>query len=115
MATPIPGTTQAKLQDFLDGRLAPSRSTVRALHRETTVCYAYMCPYAYACSQRTERPAKVLLRRCMRYMPEDMRAEPAISDLALALLARRRRDGGPVSVEARLLLDKIRPNGPLRG
>jgi hypothetical protein len=114
MANPIPGTTQARLPKYLGDRLAPSRSTVRSIHRETTVCYAYMCPYAYACDQKSARQAKVLLRRCMRYMPEEMRAEPAISDMALDLLAARREAGGRVSTDAKLLLDRVRPDGPLR-
>lgn len=114
MTTPIPGTHQAKLEDFLDDRLVPSRSTVRALHRETTVCYAYMCPYAYACNQKSERPSKVLKRRCMRYLPEEVRAAPAVSDLALDLMAKRREAGGRMTAEVKLLLDRVRPDGPIR-
>ncbi len=114
MAKPPPGTTAARLPGYLQDRLVPSRSTVRAIHRETTICYAYMCPYAYACDQKTARQAKVLLRRCMRYMPEQLRAEPAVSDMALDLLAARRDAGSRVSTEAKALLDRVRPNGPLR-
>jgi hypothetical protein len=114
MAKPPPGTTQAQLPSYLRDRLAPSRSTVRAIHRETTVCYAYMCPYAYACDQKTARQAKVLLRRCMRYMPEGLRAQPAVSDMALDLVAARRDAGGRVSTEGKALLDRVRPDGPLR-
>ena len=114
MVIPILGTTQARLSSFLGDRLSPSRSTVRALHRETTVCCAYMCTYAYACDQKSERQSKVLLRRCMRYMPQEMRATPAVSDMALDLLAARREAGGRVSTEAGLLLDRVRPKGPLR-
>ncbi len=114
MAAPIPGTTQAKLEGFLGDRLPPSRSSVRQLHQEVTVCYAYMCPYAYACAQKSARPARVLARRCFRYMPEEMRPEQSLSELALDLLARRRRAGGRLSRKARALLDRLRPDGPVR-
>ena len=114
MATPIPGTTQARLEGFLDERLPPSRSTVRQLHQEVTVCYAYMCPYAYACAQKSARQARVLVRRCFRYMPDEMRPAPSLSDHALDLLARRRSAGGRLSAETRVLLDRVRPDGPIR-
>lgn len=114
MATPIPGTTQARLEGFLDERLPPSRSTVRQLHQEVTVCYAYMCPYAYACAQKSARPARVLARRCFRYMPDEMRPEAALSEHALDLLARRRGAGRRLSDEARALLNRVRPDGPSR-
>ena len=110
----IPGTVQSRMQGYLDARLPPSRSSVDALHREVTVCHAYLCPYAYACKQKSARPAKVLSRRCMRYMPDHMRAVPSLSEMAIDLLARRRRSGGAISPEARLLLDRLRPEGPIR-
>jgi hypothetical protein len=50
----------------------------------------------------------------MRYMPQEMRATPAVSDMALDLLATRREAGDRVSTEAGLLLDRVRPKGPLR-
>lgn len=102
------------MQGYLDARLPPSHSSVDALHREVTVCHAYLCPYAYACNQKSDRPAKVLTRRCMRYMPDHMRAVPSLSEMAIDLLARRRRSGGAISPEARLLLDRLRPEGPTR-
>ena len=110
----IPGTVQSRIQGFLDARLPPSRSSVDALHREVTVCHAYLCPYAYACNQKSARPARVLSRRCMRYMPDHMRAPPALSELAIDLLAKRRRSGDHVSADAKLLLDRLRPEGPNR-
>ena len=94
--------------------MPPSSSTVSPLHRETTVCYAYMCHYAYACTQKSERPAQVLMRRCMRYLPEAMRVEPQLSDFALDLMARGRQSGQPVSAETGAMLDRLRPNGPIR-
>ncbi len=110
----LPGTVQSRMQGYLDARLPPSRSSVDALHREVTVCHAYLCPFAYACKQKSARPAKVLSRRCMRYMPDHLRAAPSLSDMAIDLLARRRRSGSSISPETRLLLDRLRPEGPAR-
>ena len=84
------------------------------MHRETTVCYAYMCQYAYACTEKASRPVKVLERRCMRYQPEEMRAEPRLSDHALDMLARRRDAGEELDEGTVAVLDKLRPNGPIR-
>ena len=84
------------------------------MHRETTVCYSYMCQYAYACTEKSSRPVKVLERRCMRYQPEEMRAEPRLSDHALDLLARRRAAGESLDTGTIEVLDRLRPNGPIR-
>ncbi|MDD9995299.1 MAG: hypothetical protein OXS35_06075 [Dehalococcoidia bacterium] len=110
----IPGTVQSRMRDYLDTRLPPSRSSVDALHREVTVCHAYLCSFAYACNQKSARPAKVLSRRCMRYMPDHMRVAPSLSEMAIDLLARRRRSGRSISTETKLLLDRLRPDGPTR-
>ncbi len=104
----------APLRKFLTRRLPPSRSSVKLVHRETTVCYAYMCQYAYACTEKTSRPVKVLERRCMRYQPEGMRAKPRLSDHALDLLARRRDAGESLDADTVQVLNKLRPNGPMR-
>ena len=103
-----------RLHAFLSTRLPPSHSRVTPEFRETTVCYAYMCAYAYACAERSTRPAQVLTRRCMRYLPESMRHAPALSDLCLDLLARRRELGNKLSPETESMLDRVRPDGPIR-
>jgi hypothetical protein len=90
-------------------RMRPSASSVKPDHRETTVCYAYMCAYAHGCTERTARPAQVLRRRCMRYLPESMRVQPGLSDFAIDLLARQRQRGEPLSPATAGLLDQIRP------
>ena len=64
--------------------------------------------------QKTARAARVLNRRCMRYQPEEMRVTPGLSDLALDLLAKRRERGKPVSAATSEILDRLRPNGPMR-
>ena len=73
-----------------------------------------MCGYAYGCTEKTERAARVLSRRCMRYQPESMRVKPILSDLALDLLARRRDRGQRLSPMTIEMLDRLRPAGPLR-
>jgi hypothetical protein len=94
--------------------MAPSSSRVPDIYRETTKCFAYMCVYAYGCSERADRPAQVLMRRCMRYMPEALRIKPALSDLALDLLAQQRQRGEPLAAGTTAVLDQLRPNGPIR-
>ncbi len=102
------------LDDFLSTRLPPSESRVPPLYRETTKCFAYMCVYAYGCSERAERQAQVLMRRCMRYMPERLRVKPKLSDFALDLLAAQREAGVEHAQETNAILDEHRPSGPLR-
>ena len=111
---PIPGQMDKVLGDSLSARMPPSSSRVRPLYRDTTICYAYMCSYSYGCSQKTDRRAQVLMRRCMRYMPESMRIKPALSDFALDLLAKQRQAGHRLSPAATAILDRFRPNGPIR-
>ena len=112
--TPLPQRLDEPLEASLGARMAPSSSRVPDIYRETTKCYAYMCGYAYGCSERADRPAQVLMRRCMRYMPESLRIKPALSDLALDLLARQRQRGDPLSAGTRSVLDQLRPDGPIR-
>ena len=102
------------LEESLASSLPPSSSRVSPLYRETTVCYPYMCAYAYGCGERANRPAQVLMRRCMRYMPESKRVRPAISDFALDLLAKRRSAGQRLSAVTSGILDQFRPDGPIR-
>lgn len=112
--SPAPDTIEQKLDRALGQRMPPSESRVPAHYRETTICYAYMCPYAYGCNEKSARPAQVMTRRCMRYMPEGLRIKPGMSDLALDLLARQRDAGVALSPTTTTILDKFRPNGPLR-
>jgi len=111
---PLPQRLDDPLIASLGIRMPPSTSRVPDIYRETTKCYAYMCVYAYGCSERAERPAQVLMRRCMRYMPESLRIKPALSDMALDLLARQRERGDMLSASTASVLDQFRPNGPTR-
>ncbi len=112
--TPTPGALDKPLDDFIGTHIAPSASRVPAIHREVTTCYAYMCPYAYGCTEKTRRPAQVLMRRCMRYKPEELRIRPGVSDYVLDLLAKKRSSGEDLSSETAAILDDLRPDGPLR-
>ena len=112
--SPVPGHTGQAFDDFLTSRLPPSTSRVQAIFRETTICYAYMCSYAYGCTERSGRPAQVLTRRCMRYMPETLRVKPALSEFSLDLLAKQRESGSRLSPTTTGILDELRPKGPLR-
>ena len=112
--SPVPGNAGQAFDDFLTTRLPPSTNRVAAIFRETTICYAYMCSYAYGCTERSGRPAQVLTRRCMRYMPETLRIEPALSDFSLDLLAKQREAGSRLSPTTTGILDELRPEGPLR-
>ena len=95
-------------------RRPPSASGVSPLHRQTTKCIPYMCVYAYGCAERPPRASQVLTRRCMRYMPDNLRIKPKLSDFALDLLARRRQRGERLSGETIAILDEHRPKGPIR-
>lgn len=110
----IPGSQDTVLSEFTGRRMPPSESSVGALHRETTICYAYLCSYAYGCTEKSGRPAQVLMRRCLRYMPDNLKIEPALSDLALDTLAKRRQSGGTLDSDTERILDRMRPNGPFR-
>ena len=109
-----PGALEKPLDAHLNRHVAPSTSRVPPIYRETTICYSYMCPYAYGCAEKTKRPAQVMMRRCIRYMPDDMRIEPGVSDLALDLLAKRRQGGEQLSKETTAILDQYRADGPMR-
>lgn len=110
----IPGALKQPLDKHLETRMPPSSSRVPPIYRETTICYSYMCSYAYGCTEKTNRPAQVMMRRCMRYMPDDMRVKPGMSDMALDVLARMRRSGERLSPITNAILDDVRPNGPIR-
>ena len=108
-----PQQFDSQFESYLGTHLPPSTSRVPSIYRETTKCYAYMCTFAYGCSEQTQRPSQVLMRRCMRYMPETLRIKPALSDHALDVLAGH-RETGHLSGETTAILDRLRPNGPKR-
>ncbi|MDP6713634.1 MAG: hypothetical protein QF368_03245 [SAR202 cluster bacterium] len=113
-SSPLPSQLDKPLEEFLTTHMPPSTSRVPPIYRETTKCYAYMCPFAYGCTEKTNRPAQVMMRRCMRYMPEELRIKPALSDFSLDLLAKQRESGEALSQETTAILDEYRPDGPVR-
>jgi hypothetical protein len=50
----------------------------------------------------------------MIYMPDNLKIEPALSDLALDTLAKRRQSGGTLDSDTERILDRLRPDGPFR-
>ncbi|MDP6667228.1 MAG: hypothetical protein QF357_07485 [Dehalococcoidia bacterium] len=79
---------------------------------ETTLCIAYMCPWAHACSNATPRPALVAQRNCLRKFPEERRPRSGLSDVALDNLAKRREEGTRLEPVTLSVLDEFRPGGP---
>ncbi len=79
---------------------------------ETTICIAYMCPWAHSCSAATHRPAMVKERDCLRKFPEEHRPNSGLSDQALDNLAKHRSQGVRLGSLTVGLLDEFRPNGP---
>lgn len=81
---------------------------------ETTLCIAYMCPWAHSCVQATPRPALVGQRDCLRKYPEETRPESGLSDVALDNLAKHREEGIKLETVTLTVLDEFRPGGPTR-
>ena len=81
---------------------------------ETTMCIAYMCPWAHTCSSATPRPALVGERDCLRKFPEEQRPGSGLSDAALDNLAKQREDGIRLESVTVTVLDEFRPTGPSR-
>jgi len=79
---------------------------------ETTLCIAYMCPWAHSCSSATLRPALVSERDCLRKFPEERRPDSGLSDAALDNLAKHREDGTRLEAVTVAVLDEFRPFGP---
>ena len=79
---------------------------------ETTMCIAYMCPWAHTCSGAAPRPALVAERECLRKFPDEQRPDSGLSDGALDNLAKHREDGIRLESVTVGVLDEFRPNGP---
>ncbi len=79
---------------------------------ETTLCIAYMCPWAYTCNNAAPRPALVEQRGCIRQLDEAIRPPAGLSEHALDILAEQRRSGKILSPSTTIMLDRLRPQGP---
>ena len=81
---------------------------------ETSLCIAYMCPWAHACPSAAPRMALVPQRSCMRMYPVENRPLSGLSGYALDVLASQRESGSVLSPAATAILDELRPSGPSR-
>ena len=79
---------------------------------ETTLCIAYMCPYAHACPSAAFRPALVGQRDCFRQYPAERRPRSGLSEHAMDTLADRRSTGRKLEPVTLAFLDQFRPKGP---
>lgn len=79
---------------------------------ETSLCIAYMCPYAYTCPKASFRPALVSQRECFRLYPDQMRPKSGLSEHAMDTLASQRKTGRKLEPVTLAMLDQFRPDGP---
>ena len=87
---------------------------VSRTHQEFVVCYSYLCHLAQGCSAKKHRPTKVLVRKCRRFGSRDSRDPSELSDLALDILAKHRASGKLLGSKTLELLDRLRPDGPIK-
>tara|TARA_B100001971_G_scaffold210284_1_gene235449 strand:+ start:105 stop:509 length:405 start_codon:yes stop_codon:yes gene_type:complete len=102
-----------RLERFLSKPLSASTGKLSRTHKESTTCLPYVCHFSSVCRVKRDRPAKVLVRNCLRFNSTDQQEHSGISELAIDLLAKRRTDGKSLSPSTLEMLDRIRPNGPL--
>ena len=81
---------------------------------ETTLCIAYMCPWAHACRSATPRPALVNQRECLRRYAPERRPGSGLTDHALDTLAVQRERGVRLGAVTIAVLDQFRSAGPTR-
>ena len=103
-----------RLERFLSKPLSASTGELSRTHQESTTCLPYVCHFSSVCRVKRDRSAKVLVRNCLRFNSTDQQKHSGISELAIDLLAKRRTDGKSLSSSTLEMLDRIRPNGPLR-
>ena len=107
-------SSEKRLRDFLNRPLNTFPSTISKSHQEYINCYPYLCHVSSSCKSKKKRPSKVLKRICPRINDANGTKSSGLSDLSLDLLAHRREKGELLSIETINLLDKIRPNGPVK-
>ena len=110
-------THSTDLKKRLDHYLykAVSDSPVETNHHLSVVnCFSYYCPFSRKCANKTVKPSKISIRKCLRFLPKGAESVVPLSDLALDLLSTREQNGNPINEKTRLILYQYRPNGPLR-
>ena len=112
----ISRNTQLKerIDRYLDKSLQEAPSETNNNHLTVVNCLSYYCPFSRKCANKTERPSKIPIRKCLRFTPKDDTAVFPLSEFALDLLSVQEQKGEPISKQTKLLLDKYRPNGPLK-
>lgn len=63
---------------------------------------------------KTKKPSRISVRKCLRFLPEKDKPAATLSELALDLLSSREQNGGEVSAQTKSILNEYRPSGPLR-
>ena len=89
-------------------------ASVSPMAGETSLCIAYMCPWAHSCPSAAPRMALVPQRSCIRMYPAENRPATGLSGYALDLLADLRDNGSVLSPATTAILDEFRPSGPSR-
>ena len=103
-----------KLSSYLDKSLTDGGGGVSRTHQESVVCYSYLCHLARRCSEKKSRPTKILVRKCRRFESRSSSDTSELSDFALDVLATHRSNGTLLGTKTLELLDKLRPNGPIK-
>ena len=107
-------SSEKRLREFLNRPLDTFPSTISKSHQEYINCFPYLCHLSSTCKSKKKRPSKVLKRTCSRINDDNRTKSSGLSDLSLDLLAQRRKMGELLSIETINLLDRVRPNGPVK-
>jgi len=105
---------KARLDQYLSNPLLNSRDGSNKHHQTVITGYSYHCPFSRKCSIKTQRPSKVPIRKCLRFLPEETKPFRTLSELALDLLSATEQSGGEASERTKSILGQYRPSGPLR-
>ncbi len=89
-------------------------SAVSPFVEETTLCIAYMCPWAHWCKRAAPRPALVKQTACLRMESLNTRPSSGLSDHALDTLAKHRSEKQKINDATLMILDQFRPTGPTK-
>ena len=105
---------RTRLDQYLSKPFLTSQGDTNKHHQSVITCYSYHCPFSRKCVIKTQRPSKVSIRQCLRFLPEEAKPFGTLSALALDLLSATEQRGEELSKRTKSILDQYRPNGPLR-
>ena len=103
-----------RLDKLLSKPLADITGNKKLNHVTVATCYSYYCPFARTCVNKTKKPSKISVRKCLRFLPDKDKPAATLSELALDLLSSREQKGGMLSSQTKSILNEYRPSGPLR-